>query len=108
MEATMRAEMNITNNVESTTNESLVTHPEHPKPVNPTDIVQRQDVHPINQGHPMPLTTEGDRFVSARRIHQREVIPQPIQEEATPLRTLAGEMVKVKKIEIQRPNIANP
>ena len=108
MEATMRAEMNITNNLGSTTNESLVVHPEHPKPVNPTDIVKRQDMHPIHQGHPMPLTTEGDRFVSVRRVHQKEVIPRPIKEEATPLRTLTGETVRVKKVEIQRPNIANP
>ena len=49
----------------------------------------------------MPLTTEGDRFVSAQRIHQREVIPQPIKKEATPQRTLEGETVRVKKIEMQ-------
>ena len=104
----MRAEMNITNNLRSTMNESPVIHPEHLKPVNPTNIVQRQDVHPIHQGHPMPLTTEGVRFVSVRWVHQKEVILRPIKEEATPLRTLAGETVRVKKVEIQRPNIANP
>ena len=40
MEATMRAEMNITNNLGSTMNELPVIHPEHLKPVNPTNIVQ--------------------------------------------------------------------
>ena len=75
MEATMRAEMNITNNLGSTMNESPVIHPEHLKPVNPTNIVQRQDMGPNHQGHPMPLTTDGDRLVPARRVHQKKVIP---------------------------------
>ena len=43
-----------------------------PKPVNPTDVVQRQDVCLNHQGHPMPLTTDGDRLIPAQTVHQKE------------------------------------
>ena len=48
----------------------------------------------------MPLTTEGDRLISAQRINQKEEIPRPIEKEATPKWTFAGETVRVTKIEI--------
>ena len=56
----------------------------------------------------MPLMTDGDRIVSARRVHQKEVIPRPFKEEVSLKQTLEDETVRVKKIETQQPNIANP
>ena len=56
----------------------------------------------------MPLMTDGDRLVSARRVHQKEVIPRPFKEKASPQQTLEGETVRAKKIETQQPNRANP
>ena len=76
IEATSRAQANPINGLKSITNESHITHPE---PGTPTDIVQQPDY----PGRPKPLTTEGGRLVSARRVLKGGENPQSITEEAT-------------------------
>ena len=55
-----------------------------PDPVNQIDVAQRQDTCLTHRGHPIPLTTDGDRLISTRRVHQKEAIPRPSAGEASP------------------------
>ena len=69
IEKTSRAEMNANKKLRSMKYESNGPHPEQSeKPVTPTEIVQRQDVHPNHWGRPIPLMTEGDPLAPGQRV----------------------------------------
>ena len=100
IEATLRAKANAIKQLQNT-NGPTVTCPQYKKGkhVTPTELVQQPAAYPHYQSRPpKPLTTESDRLIPVRRVHERGEDPQLIVQE----------VVEVKKLEIQLPGIANP